>query len=36
MVDLMRMYEQNGYAIDARELPDHLPLFSNTFQPAAG
>lgn len=27
MVDLMRMYEQNGYAIDARELPDHLPLF---------
>ncbi len=27
MVDLMQMYEENGYEIDARELPDHLPLF---------
>jgi nitrate reductase delta subunit len=27
MVDLMAMYEEHGLAIDARELPDHLPLF---------
>lgn len=27
MVDLMATYEQHGYEIDARELPDHLPLF---------
>jgi len=27
MVDLMSMYEEHGLAIDARELPDHLPLF---------
>jgi nitrate reductase delta subunit len=27
MVDLMAMYEGRGLTIDARELPDHLPLF---------
>lgn len=27
MVDLMAMYEDNGFQIDARELPDYLPLF---------
>lgn len=27
MVDLMDAYEQNGFAIDAKELPDYLPLF---------
>lgn len=27
MVDLVAMYEQNGLAIDAKELPDYLPLF---------
>lgn len=27
MVDLMSVYEQNGLAIDAKELPDYLPLF---------
>lgn len=27
MVDLMQMYEQNGFVIDAKELPDYLPLF---------
>ena len=27
MVDLMAMYEERGLAIDARELPDFLPLF---------
>lgn len=27
MVDLMAMYEAEGYAVDARELPDYLPLF---------
>lgn len=27
MVDLMTLYEQHGLAIDARELPDYLPLF---------
>jgi len=27
MVDLKTMYEERGLAIDAKELPDHLPLF---------
>lgn len=27
MVDLMQMYEADGYELDARELPDYLPLF---------
>ncbi len=27
MVDLMAMYEADGFTIDARELPDYLPLF---------
>lgn len=27
MVDLMTMYEDAGFAIDARELPDYLPMF---------
>jgi nitrate reductase molybdenum cofactor assembly chaperone NarJ/NarW len=27
MVDLTHFYEANGYQIDARELPDYLPLF---------
>jgi len=27
MVDLKSMYEARGLAIDAKELPDHLPLF---------
>ena len=27
MVDLAIMYENNGFVIDAKELPDHLPLF---------
>lgn len=27
MVDLMNMYETDGFAIDARELPDFIPLF---------
>jgi len=27
MVDLMEMYEKAGFEIDARELPDYLPLF---------
>ncbi len=27
MVDLMTMYEDSGFVIDARELPDYLPLF---------
>lgn len=27
MVDLMDMYDQKGLAIDAKELPDHIPLF---------
>ncbi len=27
MVDLMTMYEDNGFVIDAKELPDYLPLF---------
>lgn len=27
MVDLMTMYDDNGYVIDAKELPDYLPLF---------
>lgn len=27
MVDLMKMYDDNGFVVDARELPDYLPLF---------
>ncbi len=27
MVDLLKMYEDNGFEIDAKELPDYLPLF---------
>lgn len=27
MVDLMTMYEAAGYEVDAKELPDYLPLF---------
>lgn len=27
MVDLMNVYEKNGFVIDAKELPDYLPLF---------
>lgn len=27
MVDLMNVYNENGYHIDARELPDYIPLF---------
>jgi nitrate reductase delta subunit len=27
MVDLLAEYEAAGFALDARELPDHLPLF---------
>ncbi|MCB1618350.1 MAG: molecular chaperone TorD family protein, partial [Pseudomonadales bacterium] len=27
MVDLMAMYEADGFEIDAKELPDYLPLF---------
>lgn len=27
MVDLMAMYEADGFTIDAKELPDYLPLF---------
>ncbi len=27
MVDLMAMYENDGFEIDAKELPDYLPLF---------
>lgn len=27
MVDLLAMYEENGFAVEARELPDYLPLF---------
>lgn len=27
MVDLLKMYEERGLFIDAKELPDHLPLF---------
>jgi len=27
MVDLMAMYEADGFEIDARELPDFLPMF---------
>lgn len=27
MVDLMAMYDAHGFAIDAKELPDYLPLF---------
>ncbi len=27
MVDLMAVYEDNGFQIDARELPDYIPLF---------
>ena len=27
MVDLLKMYEERGLYIDAKELPDHIPLF---------
>ncbi len=27
MVDLMQMYEDHGFEIDAKEMPDYLPLF---------
>jgi nitrate reductase delta subunit len=27
MIELAQVYEQSGYALDARELPDFLPLF---------
>lgn len=27
MIELAQVYEQAGYALDARELPDYLPLF---------
>ncbi len=27
MVDLMQMYEADGFELDAKELPDYLPLF---------
>lgn len=27
MVDLMSVYQQNGFEINARELPDYIPLF---------
>lgn len=27
MVDLMALYEQNGFAINVRELPDYIPLY---------
>lgn len=27
MVDLMKMYDDNGFVVDAKELPDYLPLF---------
>ncbi|MBI2380458.1 MAG: nitrate reductase molybdenum cofactor assembly chaperone [Gammaproteobacteria bacterium] len=27
MVDLMNVYRENGFELDARELPDYLPLF---------
>lgn len=27
MVDLLKMYEEKGLYIDAKELPDHIPLF---------
>ncbi|MEH6604160.1 MAG: nitrate reductase molybdenum cofactor assembly chaperone [Pseudomonadales bacterium] len=27
MVDLMSIYEQNGFEMDSKELPDYLPLF---------
>ncbi len=27
MVDLMAVYEDNGFQIDAKELPDYIPLF---------
>ena len=27
MVDLMQMYEADGFEIDAKELPDYLPMF---------
>jgi len=37
MVDLMAMYEADGFEIDARELPDYLPLFLEylSMKPAA-
>lgn len=27
MVDLMKMYDDHGFEVDARELPDYLPMF---------
>lgn len=27
MVDLLRVYQNHGFAISTRELPDHIPLF---------
>ena len=27
MVDLMAMYEEDGFEIDTKELPDYLPMF---------
>ncbi len=38
MVDLNRIYREHGYVIDARELPDYLPLyleFLSTLPPTA-
>ena len=37
MVDLMAMYERDGLEIDARELPDYLPMFLEylSLKPAA-
>ncbi|MGB3393618.1 MAG: nitrate reductase molybdenum cofactor assembly chaperone [Stenotrophomonas sp.] len=37
MVDLMETYRRNGFALDARELPDYLPLLLEylAYQPEA-
>ena len=38
MVDLLKLYEENGYTPTARELPDYLPLFleyASTREPRA-
>jgi nitrate reductase delta subunit len=38
MVDLLKLYEENGYTPTARELPDYLPLFleyASTREPKA-
>ena len=37
MVDLMAMYEADGFEIDAKELPDYLPMFLEylSMKPAA-